>query len=258
MSFTDETADYEGDLPDLPADEAPDAAPETDTPDEGAPEDEAEGFDTPDANEPTYSVKVDGQEIEVPLSELVKGYSRQAHFTRQSQALAEQRRQLADAEAVLLALERDPHATVAALARAYGVAGVAPDTQPDEYLTPEEQRIRELEAWREAELTRQRQTQIDVTVDNLRRQYGDFDETSLFQYAVQHDVMDLEVALKAMQYEQALQARAAQAKDREMRKRATAASPGASRANTVPSTAGDEEITSLRDAYEYAKRVLNR
>jgi hypothetical protein len=41
----------------------------------------------------TYRVKVDGEEIEVTLEELTKGYSRNADYTRKTQALAEQRRQ---------------------------------------------------------------------------------------------------------------------------------------------------------------------
>ena len=40
-----------------------------------------------------YRVKVDGQEFDVPLEELRNGYSRQQHFTKQSQKLAEERKQ---------------------------------------------------------------------------------------------------------------------------------------------------------------------
>jgi hypothetical protein len=258
MPFDDETADYEGALPDEPVvDESPDLAPTEDTQDAGEPEaDDEEALDTPDANEPTYTVRVDGQDIEVPLGELVRGYSRQADYTRKAQALADQRRQLADAEAVLLALERNPHATLAALAKAYGVADSPGTQEDDEYLSPEEQRIRELEAWRQAEVARQRETQIDMVVDNLHRHYGEFDDASLYDYAVRHGVMDLEVALKAMQYEQAMEARAAQQRDRELRKKATGAVAGnGTRTNTsVPVESG--EINSMRDAYEYAKRLL--
>ena len=40
----------------------------------------------------TYSVKVDGEEMEVDLDELRNGYQRQADYTRKSQSLAEQRK----------------------------------------------------------------------------------------------------------------------------------------------------------------------
>ena len=39
----------------------------------------------------TYTVKVDGKDVEVSLEELMNGYSRQAEYTRKSQVLAEQR-----------------------------------------------------------------------------------------------------------------------------------------------------------------------
>jgi len=51
---------------------------------------EAEGDDTSDV----YSVKVDGQDIEVSLDELVSGYSRQSDYTRKTQELASERKEL--------------------------------------------------------------------------------------------------------------------------------------------------------------------
>ena len=41
----------------------------------------------------TFRVKVDGEEVEVPLDELLKGYSRTADYTRKTQAIAEARKQ---------------------------------------------------------------------------------------------------------------------------------------------------------------------
>lgn len=60
-----------------------DQAAEVDEADEGSEDDE-----------PVYRVVVDGEPVEVPLSELQKGYSREAHFTRRMQQLAEERRQI--------------------------------------------------------------------------------------------------------------------------------------------------------------------
>ena len=40
----------------------------------------------------TYTIKVDGKDVEVTLDELQAGYSRQADYTRKSQVLAEQRK----------------------------------------------------------------------------------------------------------------------------------------------------------------------
>lgn len=41
----------------------------------------------------TFKVKIDGEEVEVPEDELIKGYSRTQDYTRKTQALAEQRKQ---------------------------------------------------------------------------------------------------------------------------------------------------------------------
>ncbi len=73
---------------DEPADEA----------DEGESEDEDESEDENEGDR-TYTVKVDGQEVEVPLSELVKGYSRTADYTRKTQEAAAMRK-AAETEAI--------------------------------------------------------------------------------------------------------------------------------------------------------------
>lgn len=57
----------------------------------------------------TFRVKVDGEEVEVPLDELLKGYSRTADYTRKTQAIAEARRQ-AEAEAAAAREERQRYA----------------------------------------------------------------------------------------------------------------------------------------------------
>lgn len=42
----------------------------------------------------TFKVKVDGEELDVPLDELLKGYSREQDYTRKTQAVAEERKLL--------------------------------------------------------------------------------------------------------------------------------------------------------------------
>ena len=73
-------------------DEEVDPATETQESEEGQPtETEPEN----EAQEPQmYIVKVDGQEIQVPLEELLNGYQRQADYSRKTQALADERRHL--------------------------------------------------------------------------------------------------------------------------------------------------------------------
>ncbi len=57
------------------------------------PEEEVEA-PAPTSNAKTVKVKVDGEEVEVPLDEALAGYSRNASFTKKSQQLAEERRQV--------------------------------------------------------------------------------------------------------------------------------------------------------------------
>ena len=64
---------------------------------EEAEEEEEEELDEDEVEEEpeVYAVKVDGEELEVSLDELVKGYSRQSDYTRKTQELASQRDEMA-------------------------------------------------------------------------------------------------------------------------------------------------------------------
>ena len=68
-----------------------------------------EEAEEPSKQAQTFRVKVDGEEVEVPLDELLKGYSRTADYTRKTQAIAEARKQ-AEAEAALAREERQRYA----------------------------------------------------------------------------------------------------------------------------------------------------
>lgn len=71
---------------------------------EGEPEEQSE--EETDDQQPVYTVKVNGEELKVPLEELVKGYSREADYSRNKNALAEERRAL-EAERATLTPERE-------------------------------------------------------------------------------------------------------------------------------------------------------
>jgi hypothetical protein len=49
-------------------------------------------YDEPEETTPTYRVKVGKEEVEVPLDELISGYSRTADYTKKTQEVAEQRK----------------------------------------------------------------------------------------------------------------------------------------------------------------------
>lgn len=65
----------------------------TEPTDEAEETDEEKPEETDDAN-PTHKVKVNGEEVEVPLSELLKGYSREQDYTAKTMALAEEKKNL--------------------------------------------------------------------------------------------------------------------------------------------------------------------
>ncbi len=71
---------------------------------EATPDDETASEDTADQadpDEPKYTVKVNGEEREVPLSELQKGYSRTEDYKAKTMALADERRALEQAKATV-------------------------------------------------------------------------------------------------------------------------------------------------------------
>jgi hypothetical protein len=67
-------------------------------------------------------VKVDGEELSVPLEEALQGYQRQAAFTQHSQQLAEQRREAEDALRLHQAMLANPGLTVQILADRSGMS----------------------------------------------------------------------------------------------------------------------------------------
>jgi len=95
--------------PESPESEVPEPAPAP-TPPEIAPQpSETEPPASEEPDDTTVDVVVDGETETVPLSELKKGYSRQADYTRKTQALAEERKALrsqVEAEA-LAAVQQD-------------------------------------------------------------------------------------------------------------------------------------------------------
>tara|TARA_R110002051_G_scaffold194581_2_gene262838 strand:- start:5267 stop:6361 length:1095 start_codon:yes stop_codon:yes gene_type:complete len=82
----DSQADSEDETEELVEDD-----PEEDTDDDEL-EEESQGDEEED--DPLYAVKVDGEELEVNLDELLKSYSRQKDYTRKTQALSENQKEI--------------------------------------------------------------------------------------------------------------------------------------------------------------------
>lgn len=100
----------------------PDADPATDN---GS---QAQTLDLTTHGESLITVRVDGEDVTVPLSEAVQGYSRTQDYTRKTQALSDERTNLeAGLEEVRQyrqwgeQIGRDPQAAVTSIAEAYGI-----------------------------------------------------------------------------------------------------------------------------------------
>ena len=74
-------------------------------------EDQAQEEPEQPEEQPTYRVKVAGEEVEVSLDELVKGYSREADYSRKTMALGEEAKAF-KAEADAVRAERAQYATL--------------------------------------------------------------------------------------------------------------------------------------------------
>ena len=105
------------------------AAPEEELQDsdgEQSDETEAEEEDKP----PSFTVKVDGKNVEVTLEELQKGYSREADYTRKTQQVSEERRAF-QAEAELVRTERQQYSQLLGSLQAQLQQNAAPQLDMD-------------------------------------------------------------------------------------------------------------------------------
>jgi hypothetical protein len=206
-------------------------------------------------------IKVNGEESDVPLSELRNGYMRQDAFTRKTQELAARQQQLATAEALAAALERDPQGTLQALQDAYfGGNQPAPSAAPDEFgdyeveeLDPLEQRLAELEQFRQQQQMQAEQQRIDHEIASLHAEHGDFDETELMSFAIQRGIWDLQTAFAAWHYpkmQEQTRRQAEEARALEAKRNLAAIEGGTHRGATTATRA----INSMRDAYLAAKQ----
>ena len=207
------------------------------------------------------SVKVDGKEVLVSLTEALSGYQRQADYTRKTQELSEQRRQVQFGGALQEALQKDPTATLELLKQHYGVAQSTSDEEL--YADPVEKQYRLLEQRVMAFEQDKAMDELQKTVEMLTKRYGaDFDANEVVAKALALGSTDLESVYKQVAfdrvYEQSMGVRQLQAKaedDRakvvQTKRQASVVSGGGTAASADVSA---KPITSLREAFEAAKR----
>lgn len=154
-------------------------------PDDGGDEPPRQYVEIDDPDNRWERVKVDGEELEVPYSELKRGYSREADYTRKAQAVAQARQEAEFGLNLQRALEANPEMTLRILAERHGVQfaqQVAQAAQPeeDEYTDPLERAIAEERQARislEQRLAaRDEDERLEAAIGGLRQQFNLSDE----------------------------------------------------------------------------------
>ena len=217
---------------------------------------------TEEAAEPadsTYTVKVDGSESEVTLSELQQGYQRQADYTRKTQELASERQRLEQAEAIVSALEADPKGALTALSTAFGIEDNRSSSPTDEWeedSDPQEQRIASLEATVAQQTRASRQTALEKEVNALHSKYGNFDADALYRHALSNRIPNLEAAYAHMNFGSlaTYAGRLHEDRERTESKRGVKVESGTSRQAGVVTSTTAEKPMSLREAFAQAKK----
>jgi hypothetical protein len=150
-------------------------------------------------------IKLDGEELQIPLSEAIAGYQRQADYTRKTQELSQQREEVQFASALSAALESDPAKTIDMLSSHYGIsrkaaAEMVQEAEP-EYLDPTEQKYRELDRRIAQFEESQNQQLIEREIQGLQSKYGDFDVKEVVTLAIQRGTTDLEGTYKQLAFD---------------------------------------------------------
>ena len=236
------------------------------------------GDETP-ASEPNYEyvdldgfgdkyvrVTVDGDELDVPLKEAIGGYQRQADYTRKTQELAEQRREVQFAQAIQQALDNDPAATIDLLKNHYGLNQTESSYDEDDiFADPMEKQYRELENRIRSFEEQQAYQELERNINSLQSRYGeDFDANEVVAKALALGTSDLEAVYKQIAFDrlynkmstqqQATAKRQAEESQIVEAKRQTGiVTGGSSAANT---STGTGQISSLREAFAAAKQQL--
>lgn len=228
------------------------------------PEQEQELFDYTEIGEKFVKLQVDGQDVVVPVKEALAGYQRQADYTRKTQELSEQRKQVQFAATLAESLQQDPAGTLQALNQHYGIRTPIQDQQvEEEYLEPAEKQLRQLEQ-RIATFEQQKaMDDLTKTIDSLQGKYGDdFNADEVVAKALATGSNDLEAVFKQVTFDK-VYSKASEATKKlseeqsrvEAKRSASVVSGGSSNKNTVVAKAA--KPTSVFEAFEQAKKTLN-
>jgi hypothetical protein len=246
----------------------PDSGGDADT--DATPEAPPEYFDADQYAGHHVRLKVDGEELDVPLSEALQGYSRTADYTRKTQALAEQQRQAQYAITLAQALENNPQATMRLLQEQYGIAATpqsATEEDDDWLADPTDLKLREYDERIQQFESYKADQELQTALRVLQQQFGDdFDPNAVVGHAVATGRMDLANIHKEMMFDRQWQQRQAQA-EAERRRATDEAKRTAAKAGMTPHQGGgasaasvertpSDNAPSIADAYYAAKQQL--
>ena len=158
-------------------------------------------FNLDEYAEKSILLKIDGEEIVVPLKEALAGYQRQSDYTRKTQELSEQRKQFQMAEALQEALANDPAGTLQLLQQHYGVQEVQSEEE-DLWTDPVMKELNDLKRWK-SELEYERTLgQIEKEIQSLENKYGEeFDRDEVIAKALAMGSTDLEATFKMIAFD---------------------------------------------------------
>jgi hypothetical protein len=214
----------------------------------------------------SVKLNVAGEEVDVPLKEALAGYQRQADYTRKTQELSEQRKQVQFGTALQEALQNNPGDTLELLKQHYGLNEQQTSDEDELYMDPVEKQYRQLETRMKAFEQEKAVRDLEKTVESLSRKYGDaFDADEVVAKALATGNSNLEAVYKQTAFdrifEQSLTTTQVKAKKAEeeqaivqSKRDASVVSKGASAKSADVSS---KPVTTLREAFELAKRQIN-
>ena len=222
---------------------------------------EPDFFDYTEVADKAVKLQVNGEEVVVPLQEALAGYQRQADYTRKTQELSEQRKQVEFAATLAQSLQEDPAGTLQALQQHYGVGTAPTAPEEEEWLDPAEKQLRQLEQRIAAFEQQKAMDELTRTIDKLQSKYGeDFNPDEVVAKAIATGVTDLEAVFKQITFDK-VYSTASEAKKKlaeeqarvQAKRSATIVSAGTSSKGGAPVTTAQPKT--VFEAYEQAKKV---
>lgn len=174
-----------------------------------------QALDLTQYGENLVTVRVDGEDVTVPLSEAVQGYSRTQDYTRKTQALADERTNLeAGLEEVRQyrqwgeQIARDPQSAVTSIAEAYGIDLGGVGSNINDGYGDESPKVAQLESQIKQLSDQLNRTSTAAEIERETKQVEaaglTSDPEALLQYAAAHNYQQgqLAEAAKAMAHDE--------------------------------------------------------